>query len=124
MRRGVAALVMGVVMAGQALGGSPARVAAPGVYCQDTPPGLCARFVARVARVWPGAAMGPEAAADLRLVVIRAQPRRFMARIEWRTHAGDWQAGPELGAARAGGALDAAALDAFLDALIAQSPRP
>jgi hypothetical protein len=85
------------------------------------PPGLCAAFVARLAAVHPGAVAGPQA--GVRLVVTQAGPRRLAARIEWRQGEG-WRAGPTLAAARADGALDAAGLTRFLDALIAASPRP
>lgn len=85
--------------------------------------GLCALFAERMAAAWPGrrVELAPEGAeATLRLVVLSAAPGRLEARIDW-TGA---PAGPAIGTAQADAPLDTAALAAFLDRLIAETPPP
>ena len=80
------------------------------------PQGLCDAFAAGMAEVRPGE--GP-----VRLVVLAAGEARLAARIDW--HAGEgWTEGRAFAMARAGAALDDAAIAAFLTDLIAASPRP
>ncbi|QYK40430.1 MAG: hypothetical protein KF887_13475 [Paracoccaceae bacterium] len=118
--RARAAWLAAMLVAGTAADAAPVAICAtvPGA-----PDDLCSAFLDRLQQSHPGALAGQDARATVRLVVLRAGPRRIAARIDWRQ--GDrWRSGPVMGAARSGGEWDRPGLTRFLDCLIARSPQP
>ena len=98
------------------------------LVCQTTttkvalPDTLCPQFQSRLEAAYPDLRFTIDAGAetaDVVLEVSRFSAQGMEARILWGQ-----EAGPPLGTARAGKALDTAALQKFLDILLRESPRP